>query len=568
MAENLLQEIDFNIVSRLETLGFNIEEMSESIEFTVYGLINDAAMQARFAYEAIRAYEQALAANEDTVELQAEIEQIAEQLQNQYNTLVAMIPTNVSQLANDKGYISEETDPTVPQWAKEPDKPQYGADEIVGLSEVAQTGSYNDLYDTPTIPTDLTDDVKEIQEELANKADINDIPNELPNPYPIIINGTAYDGSEEKEFTLGGGGGTTYTLTKDGNQIILNGADGTSSQVTDSDTIYDDTAVKATIPKYATCSTAAATQIKEASTPNGDFVLAEGAMVRVKFENAQTYNGGIKLNVDNTGAKNVMRQGTTVTARYFYLAGEVIDFVYDGTNFLAVNEGMASTTYYGVTKLTNSTSSTSTSTAATPNSVKLAYDHADSKQDALVSGTNIKTINNNSLLGSGDLNVVETETDPTVPSWAKQPSKPTYTASEVGALPDSTVIPSKTSDLSNDSDFVSDASYVHTDNNFTTEEKNKLSGISSHANRISSTTASYSFTAKSAGTAGYFQVSWDETLANRPINAYVHTTSISALNGTQFSLVNATTSGAYFTYYCRNATTATITLTIYAYYAN
>ena len=29
------------------------------------------------------------------------------------------------------------------------------------------------------------------------------------------------------------------------------------------------------------------------------------------------------------------------------------------------------------------------------------------------------------------------ETDPTVPDWAKQPSKPTYTASEVGALPSS-----------------------------------------------------------------------------------------------------------------------------------
>lgn len=29
----------------------------------------------------------------------------------------------------------------------------------------------------------------------------------------------------------------------------------------------------------------------------------------------------------------------------------------------------------------------------------------------------------------------EAETDPTVPSWAKQPNKPTYTASEVGAVP-------------------------------------------------------------------------------------------------------------------------------------
>lgn len=34
-----------------------------------------------------------------------------------------------------------------------------------------------------------------------------------------------------------------------------------------------------------------------------------------------------------------------------------------------------------------------------------------------------------------------TETDPTVPSWAKASTKPTYTASEVGALPDTTVIP-------------------------------------------------------------------------------------------------------------------------------
>lgn len=47
-----------------------------------------------------------------------------------------------------------------------------------------------------------------------------------------------------------------------------------------------------------------------------------------------------------------------------------------------------------------------------------------------------------------------TETDPTVPSWAKATRKPTYTASEVGALPNTTVIPSKTSDLTNDSNFI------------------------------------------------------------------------------------------------------------------
>lgn len=39
---------------------------------------------------------------------------------------------------------------------------------------------------------------------------------------------------------------------------------------------------------------------------------------------------------------------------------------------------------------------------------------------------NIKKLNDSKL---------ETETDPTVPTWAKQPEKPTYTASDVGALP-------------------------------------------------------------------------------------------------------------------------------------
>lgn len=42
-------------------------------------------------------------------------------------------------------------------------------------------------------------------------------------------------------------------------------------------------------------------------------------------------------------------------------------------------------------------------------------------------------------------------------------------------------IPTKTSDLTNDSNFVSDSDYVHTDNNYTSAEKSKLSGIASGA---------------------------------------------------------------------------------------
>ena len=43
-----------------------------------------------------------------------------------------------------------------------------------------------------------------------------------------------------------------------------------------------------------------------------------------------------------------------------------------------------------------------------------------------------------------------TETDPTVPAWAKAENKPSYTAEEVGALPNTTKIPTTLSALSED----------------------------------------------------------------------------------------------------------------------
>lgn len=53
---------------------------------------------------------------------------------------------------------------------------------------------------------------------------------------------------------------------------------------------------------------------------------------------------------------------------------------------------------------------------------------------------------------------LQEETDPTVPDWAKAPTKPAYTAKEVGALPDTTKIPTKVSELENDKNYLTEQS--------------------------------------------------------------------------------------------------------------
>lgn len=72
----------------------------------------------------------------------------------------------------------------------------------------------------------------------------------------------------------------------------------------------------------------------------------------------------------------------------------------------------------------------------------ILIEHQDisGKQDTI---SDLQTIRNGAALGATALQSF-TESDPTVPAWAKASTKPTYTASEVGALPDTTVVPNIT----------------------------------------------------------------------------------------------------------------------------
>lgn len=132
---------------------------------------------------------------------------------------------------------------------------------------------------------------------------------------------------------------------------------------------------------YGTCTTAQGTQQKTVTTTTGDFVLTTGSRIVVKFTSSNTHSSPT-LKVDSTAA-TALYSRTTYPVSYFWNASEVVCFVYDGTRFVMEVGGTATTTYYGRTKLSNSTTSTDQTLAATPYAVKLVNDSVSSLQSTV-----------------------------------------------------------------------------------------------------------------------------------------------------------------------------------------
>ncbi|MBE6939211.1 MAG: hypothetical protein E7457_00010 [Ruminococcaceae bacterium] len=131
---------------------------------------------------------------------------------------------------------------------------------------------------------------------------------------------------------------------------------------------------------YGTCATAAAT-VAKVVTCSG-FVLETGATIAVKFT---YYNSGASptLNVNGTGAIAIKQYGSTAASTYMWRSGEVVLFVYNGSYWELISKSTATTTYYGLTKLSSSVTSTSTTVAANAYAVKLAYDRQDFEEITL-----------------------------------------------------------------------------------------------------------------------------------------------------------------------------------------
>lgn len=267
--------------------------------------------------------------------------------------------------------------------------------DFPSLATVATTGDYDDLSDKPSIPT-KTSDLNNDSGFINTETD------------PVFTASDAY-------------GITSSDISNWNGKSDFSGS-------------YNDLTDKPTIPVkniwYATCSTGASTTAKTATSSTADFTLSTGNMVRVLFTNTNTATSPT-ISIDGSTAKNIrIRSGSTGAMTYMWRDNEVLDLVYDGTNFVISDGAIATTTYYGITVLSSSTSSTSETEAATPKAVKTAYDLANGKADA-----------------------VHTHTKSDITDF---PSLATVaTTGDYDDLTDKPTIPTKVSDLNNDSGFIS-----------------------------------------------------------------------------------------------------------------
>lgn len=126
-------------------------------------------------------------------------------------------------------------------------------------------------------------------------------------------------------------------------------------------------------PYFGLCETAADTDVKVVTCD--EFVLKKGTLVAVQFtyENSNTTPS---LNVNGTGSIAICGVNGYYMSTYMWRANQVVQFVYNGTWWIVLDCLPASTSNYGITKLSNSVTSTSGSLAATPYAVKLAYDRS------------------------------------------------------------------------------------------------------------------------------------------------------------------------------------------------
>ena len=114
---------------------------------------------------------------------------------------ISDIPTKVSDLTNDSGFISSETDPTVPNWAKQQNKPSYMFSEIYGTPTTLSEYGITDAYTKSEV--DVL--VSAVLHFKGTKATVSLLPssgNKTGDVWHITSDGSewAWDGSQWQEL--------------------------------------------------------------------------------------------------------------------------------------------------------------------------------------------------------------------------------------------------------------------------------------------------------------------------------------------------------------------------------
>lgn len=345
-----------------------------------------------------------------------------------------VVPTAVSDLNNDLGYLTEESDPTVPSWAKQAQKPVYTASEVGALpastkipAKVSDLTDDSGHYTKPNggIPkADLSSDVQTLLENAGTVAqdvsDMQDAVTGLTNRLNALADSDDTTLDQMSEIV-------TYIKN---NKSLIDGI--TTGKVSVSDIVDNLTSSAANKPLSAKQGKALKDLIDGIVIPTNVSAFTNDVGY-LTSETDPTVPAWAKASVKPTytaAEVGALPDTTTIPSKVSQLTND--------SGFLTEHQDIS-----------GKANAADLSTVATSGS----YNDLSNKPTIPTVPTNVSAFNND----AGYLTSY-TETDPTVPSWAKAATKPTYTASEVGALPSTTVIPSKVSDLTNDSGFVGSAS--------------------------------------------------------------------------------------------------------------
>lgn len=365
-------------------------------------------------------------------------------------------------------FVDNLTGTTVRKWLRD----SWARKKIVALQQAVSS------IVVPTKTSDLTNDSGYI-----TRADIP--PGSVPSSTTPLMDGTAAVGTEnafargdhrhpsdtgkaDKATTLAGYGITdAYTKTQvDG--MIPTVPTKTSDLTNDSDfqtgaQVGNAISAEAGLMvPYGYCTTAAATVAKVVTVSPAVTELTTGLTIAVKFQYANT-GSNPTLNVNSLGAKAIKRYGTTAagtSAASNWNANSVVMLTYDGTYWMLVDWN--NTTYSGMSDAEYQAGTSTTNRLITPARLKAAIElHAPVQSVNGATGdvaVNVPTKTSDLTNDSGFI------TSAPVTSVNGQTGAVNLDATDVGALPDTTVIPSKTSQLTNDSGFLTSAPVTSVNN--------------------------------------------------------------------------------------------------------